>query len=171
VFAQDQAPVSIASFAADTVLLRRYLDAGGKVVWLGVPPAMWPAEKNGDRSYSTINWNAPHAILDVDFSEAQFDRFGAHVTEAGQRWGLTGWWLAAWAVRPDSGTTVLALDENGRAAGWVRNFGGPPGTGFVQLGRSDWPGEAIQQLAAVAEYFPEKTTPPPLASKAQSILP
>lgn len=155
VFAMDQVPGSIASAAADTVLLRRYLDAGGKVVWLGVPPAMWPADGNGNRSYSGINWNAPREILGVDYSEAQFDRYGTQITTEGQRWGLSGWWLSTWAIHPDSGITVLATDENGRAAAWVRRFGGPPGTGFVQLGRSDWPAEAISQLAAVAEYRPD----------------
>ncbi len=155
VFAQDQVPAAIASVASDTVLLRRYLDAGGKVVWLGIPPTMWPAEKNGDRSYSTINWTSPRTILSVDFGEAQFDRFGARVTAEGHRWGLSGWWQSVWAVGVDSGLTVLATDENGRAAAWARSFGGPPGTGFVQLGRYDWPSDALRQLIAIAEYRPE----------------
>jgi hypothetical protein len=35
VFAMDHLPATVAPIAADTVLFRRYLDAGGKAVWLG----------------------------------------------------------------------------------------------------------------------------------------
>ncbi|MEO8198964.1 MAG: hypothetical protein ABI679_00450 [Gemmatimonadota bacterium] len=76
------------------------------------------------------------------------------MTSSGERWGLAGWWLSTWAIHGDSTLEVLATDENGRAAAWVRRYGGPSGTGFVQLGRSDWPADAIAQLAAVSEYRP-----------------
>ncbi len=35
--------------AADSVLFRRYLDGGGKVVWTGIPPLIWPRDpKTGE---------------------------------------------------------------------------------------------------------------------------
>ena len=29
--------------------------------------------------------------------------------------------------------TVLAVDEFGKASEWIKNYGGPPGTGLLQL--------------------------------------
>jgi hypothetical protein len=37
VFAMDVVPHAAEPIAADTVLIRRYLNAGGKIVWLGSP--------------------------------------------------------------------------------------------------------------------------------------
>jgi len=42
VFAMDHLPAAVAPTAVDTVLFRRYLDAGGKAVWTGIPPLVWP---------------------------------------------------------------------------------------------------------------------------------
>lgn len=36
-------------------------------------------------------------------------------------------------VDPNQISTVLAVDENGMASSWVKNYGGPEGTGLVQL--------------------------------------
>ena len=44
VFSMDHLPPTVAPVAADTVLFRRYLDAGGKVVWPGIPPLIWPRD-------------------------------------------------------------------------------------------------------------------------------
>ena len=34
---------------------------------------------------------------------------------------------------PEEVTTVLVVDETGLASSWVKNYGGPEGTGLVQL--------------------------------------
>jgi hypothetical protein len=47
-------------------------------------------------------------------------------------------------------TTVLALDEWGWAAAYVKSYGGAPGTGFVRVPRGD---PFVVYLAA--EYRPE----------------
>jgi eukaryotic-like serine/threonine-protein kinase len=154
VFAIDYAPRSLASTASDTVLLRRYLDAGGKVVWLGLPPRMWVPDSTGSRSLSSFGGSATSAVLGVSLQVDPFDAFGALPTPSGQRWGLAGWWMSAWGSPPPAGVDVLATDERGHSVAWVRAYGGPPGTGFVQLGRPDWDEVGLRQLAAVAEYRP-----------------
>jgi hypothetical protein len=46
---------------------------------------------------------------------------------------------------------VLAADRHGHASVWVKEFGGPPGTGFVRLwGRQSLPDPAF--VRAVAEH-------------------
>jgi hypothetical protein len=76
------------------------------------------------------------------------------VTEAGERWGLSGWFISTWAVPAPPEVEVLATDERGYAAPWARRHGGPPGTGFIHIGRPEWDDVALRQLLTVAEYRP-----------------
>jgi len=160
VFAMDRLPESVAPAAADTVLFRRYLDAGGKVIWLGIPPLMWRIDPGAESSsLLDIDRAATRALLDVDHRPANFDAFGARPTEAGVRWGLGRWWHARWSADPASVTAVLAVDERGDAAAWQRGYGGAPGTGFVRV-----PGELLDgrgllssdliAIQTAAEYLP-----------------
>jgi len=55
------------------------------------------------------------------------------VTAEGARRGLRGWWVSPSALDEGEVTAVLARDEYGRAAAWEKTFGGPPGTGLLQL--------------------------------------
>jgi len=47
--------------------------------------------------------------------------------------GLKEWFVGFGSVAPEEVSTVLALDESGMASAWVKNYGGPEGTGLVQL--------------------------------------
>ena len=54
-------------------------------------------------------------------------------TAAGRDWGLEAWWMSRTGVSRDEVTEVLAVDEPSAAAAWVKNYGGPRGTGVVQI--------------------------------------
>jgi eukaryotic-like serine/threonine-protein kinase len=154
VFAIDHLPPELAApRTTGKALLRRYLDARGKVVWSGFPPLIWPREPRTGRMapYGAIDRLAPQDLLGVDFSAANFDAWGTRVTAAGRAWGLRGWWLAPWSVKPAKDLKVLAFDESGQAAAWVRRYGGGPGTGFVMIGCAT-PDPAT--VLAVADYRP-----------------
>jgi outer membrane protein assembly factor BamB len=156
----DRAP-SVVVFAIDALpadagngrpaLLRQYLDAGGKVVWCGLPPLLWPADlATGERpGLIGISWNAPAELLGVPHDRAIFDARGVRATDDGQRWGLPARWRASWGVAPSGVTRVLGLDEWGLASAWVRNYGGPEGTGFVRV-----PDESPLAVYLAAEYRP-----------------
>lgn len=152
ILATDQLPGSLASPAGPA---RRYLESGGKLVSVGDPPFIWPVGPSGERDYAGIRRSTTSQLLDVDHGRAQFDRYGAHPTELGRDWGLTGWWLASWSIDPPRGGTVLAVDERGLIAAWVKPYGGPRGTGFVQANRSQWSLSDLGQLITIAEYRPE----------------
>ena len=159
VFALDHLPATVAPIAADTVLFRRYLSSGGKVVWLGVPPLVWPKDpRTGDADYARIDRGAGARLLGVDFTRSNFDAYGNRVTREGRRWGLSGWWESNWSVDPREVTTVLAQDDNGLAGAWVKSYGGPPGTGFVRIYGGGWnggsPTPTYAGIQSVAEYFP-----------------
>jgi outer membrane protein assembly factor BamB len=160
VFSMDHLPATVAPVAADTVLFRRYLDAGGKVVWPGIPPLIWPRDPaTGEGSdYIKIDRVGTARLLGVDHARSNFDNYGAVVTAAGLRWGLSGWWDSNWGVDPAGVTETLARDDNGLASSWVRSYGGPPGTGFVRVYGGNWsaggPTASFAAVQAVAEYRP-----------------
>ena len=160
VFPIDYLPAGVAPVAADTVLFRRYLDAGGKVVWLGLPPMMIKRNvATGEFAITDIDRRGPRNLLGVSHEHANFDPTGAQATAAGAAWGLTGWSLSDWSADPADVTETLARDEQGFAAAWLKNYGGRPGSGFLRLYGAQVPsgGLSREQLAAIwiaAERFP-----------------
>jgi hypothetical protein len=65
--------------------------------------------------------------------------------------GLSRWRLGSWAVDPKVVTQALALDETGRAAAWTKSFGGPPGTGWIQLFALGATPSMLEDVRTVAE--------------------
>jgi hypothetical protein len=83
-----------------------------------------------------IDYSDAQKILGIQYPGTRLEGigwYGATVTEEGKKWGLHGWWVSLGWVDPGQVSTVLARDENGMASGWVKNYGGPEGTGLVQL--------------------------------------
>ncbi len=132
VFAMEYLPASIAAEPSDTVLFRRYLDAGGKVVWLGPPPLALGWNEEG--RINAYDIGRATTLLGVDHSSANFDFYGSAPTELGDSWGLERGWLSTFSIDVADGIEVLGVDENGRAGAWVKNFGGPAGTGYIGMG-------------------------------------
>jgi len=151
VFAIDALPAAAAAAPLRTSLVRRYLDAGGKIVWSGIPPMIWPVEPGGKRGgLNELKWDQPEELLGVSHAAAIFDARGVRATESGRRWGLPSRWRSSWAVSPDAVSEVLGLDDWGLASSWVKRFGGPAGTGFVRVDFTDLLGAFL-----AAEYRPE----------------
>jgi outer membrane protein assembly factor BamB len=156
VFALDVLPEPVAGQASDTALFRRYLDAGGKVVWTGEPPALFTRARNdstGKVRPVSVDPRRPTALLGVPHDNLGFTYYQSVPTKLGERWGLRGRSLSFWTLDPKlAGAGVLALDEFGQAGAWVKSFGGPPGTGFVFLWGQPILPEQLPQLRAVADY-------------------
>jgi len=150
VFAAEEVPSTVATEPSDTVLFRRYLDAGGKVVWLGPPPMSFVRNEAGQ--ISAVDQERPAGLLDVDYTESKWDFYGSMPTDLGRTWGLDGGWLSSHAVTADQDIEVLALDEIGMAGAWVKSFGGPAGTGFVGLGLHAANPRALEAALTVAEF-------------------
>jgi hypothetical protein len=154
-FAVDHLPPSaVDTSAIEQSPLRRYLDAGGKVVWPGIPPLLFPRDpKTGDvpGGLASLKWVNATKLLGVPHDASMFDAHGVRVTDAGKRWGLQTRWRAGWGIDPDTSITVLGLDDYGLAASWVRRYGGPEGTGFVRV-----PPDDMMTMFLAAEYRPGK---------------
>lgn len=151
VFALDHLPPTASDSAPERSPLRRYLDAGGKVVWPGVPPLLFPRDPltGSAGGLAALDWRAPSRLLGVSHDAAMFDLRGVRATEAGERWGLPRRWRTGWGIAPDPSITVLGRDEYGLASAWVKRFGGAEGTGFVRV-----PGDDPFVVYLAAEYRP-----------------
>ncbi len=150
VMATFQLPDDVASLPWAKSPLRRFLDAGGKVVWTTMPPLVWPFDSTGKPvGLDGLRWDAPTALLGVPHDKAIFDRRRVTTTAAGEHWGLRGHWMTGWGVAPSRVTAVLGLDSWGLAGAWVRSYGGPAGTGFVMLYGGD-----PEQIYQAAEHRP-----------------
>jgi outer membrane protein assembly factor BamB len=158
VFAMDYLPRSVAPVAADTVLFRRYLEARGKVVWVGTPPLLWPPPDSGRRTLKGVDRAATARLLGVRHERGNFDLVGvAKVTPQARQLGLPEWWLDNWGANPEDVTIVLAEDEWGLAAAWLKRYGGPSGSGFVRLFAGEGtPGRPSSLIAiqTAAELWP-----------------
>ncbi len=152
VFAMDDLPPTIAAVASDTVLARRYLDSGGKIVWLGLPP--FSLERDSDGRITAFSRDGPRALLGVDHERYDMDQYAAYPTPEGERLGFTDWWVSVSGIDVAEVTTALALDENGGAPAWMKNYGGPAGSGFVSLWGTyrPMPARHYDQVRRVAEY-------------------
>ncbi len=158
VMCRDVVPNTIAETMTPTCTLRRYLDAGGKVVWY----SDWPIYYQGNPA--NVTWGASGAtqVLGFNASTGPNDQNQqVTITPLGRKWGLTTPWNS---VRPTSPTVtpnldVLATDNNGNAAGWVKHYvPGDTFRGFVRIeDHSGAPGN-IAQLIAVAEYYETTAT-------------
>jgi outer membrane protein assembly factor BamB len=158
VFAMDALPAQLGKGAAQSVL-RRYLDSGGKVVWIGSPPLLLGGKPLKQVQITDLDRERARALLGVSYERGTFDPMTAFVTPDGQQWGLAGSWLSAWPADPESVTSVLARDEQGLAACWVRSYGGPPGSGFVQIPLIASPQGVAWNLFSIdvaAQYFPQR---------------
>ena len=97
VFAMDYVPAAVASKPFGSSLFRRYLDGGGKVVWLGGPPFL--LKRDPATGSARFEWNAavgedegldfdtPRELIGVDHKGTVFDTHGLRVTPDGARWG------------------------------------------------------------------------------------
>ena len=160
VFATGDVPRTVAPVMADTVLVRRYLDAGGKIVFLGRPMGVVLRDSTG-KAYD-LNFKSVERLLGVPAATFDYDPNTAHPTTEGKRWGLTRWVRGNYPVAASAVSKPLATDRYGLTTAWVKAYRRDrPGTGYVQLWGMGATPELLPVIRAVAEYgilrrtFPE----------------
>ena len=157
VFATDSVPATIVDMAAPQgALVRRYLDAGGKIVWLGEVPFLitFDPATNQLLPVKPADLNRPKLLFGIDADSVFEGENRAQATELGRRWGLPGgWWVGQGPIaHPPAGMDVLARDEHGHAAAWVQKFGGREGTGLVGYWGRERPVPDPRVVQSLAEY-------------------
>lgn len=151
VFAMDVLPRSVAPVLADTVLLRRYLNAGGKIVHFGVPLGAVVRDSTG-----AVLGDEPKRIeqlLGVPAGTVDYDEGAAVPTAEGQRWGLDRTLRGDYPIAASAVTHALALNRDGMATAWVRSYRRDrPWSGYVQLWGFGANIERLPAIRAAAEY-------------------
>ncbi len=121
VFCQDVVPDTVAETMDATCTIRKYLDAGGKVVWYSDIPFYYQGHADGTR----ITWgtDGSTAILGFNAAGAGWDSGDAvTITTAGANWGLTQMWNSLRPAAAGDVDRVLATDADGDAAAWVKYY-------------------------------------------------
>jgi hypothetical protein len=153
VFTQDAVPDTVAESMSSSCTLRKYLDAGGKIVWYADIPFYYCGHADG--TMTTWGDSGAPAVLGFNTSSAPRDTYQIpHFTPAGIEWGLTQLWQSQRACLPTATTnlTLLAVDNSGNAGGWVKHYV-PNDTfrGFVRF--RDVGGQAdVGDIMRLAEY-------------------
>jgi hypothetical protein len=159
VFCRDIPPDTVTETRDANCTLRKYLDAGGKiVVYADIP--FW---NQGHADGSTTNWQSAGAtdILGIGPVAVWNTNNTVTITAAGEMWGLTQTWSS---VRPHAASDVdivLAMDNSGNAAAWVKHYvEGDWFRGFVRL--RDVGGQPpVEDVIRVAEYTGNASNPRP----------
>jgi hypothetical protein len=151
VFAMDVVPRSVAPVPADTVLLRRYLKAGGKIVNFSVPLGAVVRDSTG-----AVLGDEPKRIeplLGVPAATLDYDEGAAGPTAEGRSWGIDRTLRGDYPIATSAVTQALALNRDGMATAWVRSYRRDrPGSGYVQLWGLGANIERLPAIRAVAEY-------------------
>src|SRR5262245_40149568 len=151
VFAMDVAPTTVMPTISDTVLIRRYLDAGGKVVWIGQPIGIAAYDTAGN--LTAYNPERTGTVLGASLSSLEFDQYNGHPTPLGAKWGISSAVRGNTPIKASGPIRALTLDELGAASAWVREYKvDRPGTGYVQLWGLGATVDRLPYIRAVTEY-------------------
>jgi eukaryotic-like serine/threonine-protein kinase len=150
IFAMDALPPGVAPTLSDTVLLRRYLNAGGKIVNFSVPLGAVVRDSAG-----TVQGDEPkrmEQLLSVSAATLDYDEGRATPTALGKTWGIERAFRGDYPIAA-AAVTPLALNQDGMATAWVRNYRRDrPGSGYVQLWGLGANIERLPAIRAAAEY-------------------
>jgi hypothetical protein len=172
VFCQDMAPDTVCETQSNTCTLRKYLDAGGKIVWYSDIPFYYQAHATGVND--TWGDNGAVNVLTIGAVNLWDSGNTVKITATGAKWGLTKTWSSA---RPIAASTanieVLATDNAGNAAAWVKHFVAKDKfRGFVRF-YDTAAGQAsisIADIIRVAEYVGNKASNPDPANGATGVV-
>ena len=151
IMASDVVPDTLVGSAPGAdALFRKYLDAGGSVIWPGDVPFYFVGKGKWDKE----KWDylGGRGVLGFDTVGNWQGRSSAAPAETGKTWGLKSGWTSVRALPRASVTNVLALDADGNASAWTREFkkGAP---GFIRLwdnNVTNFSGDMGQDLIRVA---------------------
>jgi outer membrane protein assembly factor BamB len=136
VFAFPIVPKDIFGNTPKKGMLLRYLQTGGKIVWLGDVPNFYELDDTGNFKRDP----APGAnLLEIEFTNpTDSGNYYSKATQQGLNWGLPTWFKTTGSIINPETATPLAYDEYGRVNTWLKKFNPRPGSGFVSCRTWAW---------------------------------
>jgi len=151
VFATDVVPNAVMPAASAPALLRRSLDAGGKIVWMGEPIGAIVRDSIG-RAIG-MNPTRTESLLGVRMASMEFDHNVTYPTARGREWGIDRAFRGDYPLSVSDVGVPLAMHELGKTSAWVRVYRPDKrGSGFVQLWGLGATFDRLPLVRAVAEY-------------------
>jgi eukaryotic-like serine/threonine-protein kinase len=151
VFAGDVLPASVAPVLADTVLLTRYLKAGGKIVALGVP--LGSAVRDSTGAVLGDDPKRTGQLLGISVATVDFDEDLAVPTAAGRAWGIESRFRGNYPISRKAVSQALAINPLGQATAWAQVYRADrPWAGYVQLWGFGATLDRLPAIRAAAEY-------------------
>jgi outer membrane protein assembly factor BamB len=151
VFVDNRMPAALLEPVDGTPLVRRFLDAGGKVALLGPNPLAYVTDTGG--GVTGIDFGIPSRVFGVEHEplEDSGGYYASAPTPEGRRIGLRSPFVASSTTTRDDAVEVFARDEFGRASAWLRGFGaGPAGLLELPVPRAEM--FDIAQVQAAVEF-------------------
>src|SRR5690606_3338395 len=131
VFAYDVIPHNIMGENPEKGMLRKYLEAGGKMIWFGGIPNIFYFDTKGKFMGKDIS--IANRLLETEYaSPEESGNYYSRATQEGLNLGLSVWFKSTYSPSPKAGTP-LAFDEYGRVSAWMKKFSTRPGSGFISL--------------------------------------
>ena len=152
VFASDYFPKAIRQNAENS-LLRKYLDAGGRVVLTGINPLVYVIDEEGKQP---IGFNVPAAdsVLGIKYGANDTRSFGGQfscfATHKGKQFGLPDFWTSILQLNADQVNIVLGNNENGFVSAYVKNYNS--GGKFVQVWMNQDSPDHLDSILKLSEW-------------------
>ncbi len=156
VFADNRFPGIIAEKKSGKPLVLQYLEAKGKIALFGLNPIAYTRDSSGN--IVQYDDSIPGAIFGLKYIEKNFIRgiYESRPTIEGSKEGLFTPFTTVSnfsVISPGNAITPLARDEFGSITEWIKNFGGPEGTGLLQLNiPTNEVNYNLGEMKAVIEY-------------------
>ncbi|HVX49410.1 MAG TPA: hypothetical protein VHB48_04605, partial [Chitinophagaceae bacterium] len=132
-----------------------YLKAGGKIVVCGMNPAVYQVDTI-TRQVTGLDFSSAQRTLGIHYNYNDTRAFNGYYpatpTKEGVQWGLKTGYVSRLGQPDNAVDIVLMRDETGKATSWVKLYGGPEGSGFVQTWLLPVTLKNIEELKNVAEY-------------------
>lgn len=138
VFAQDLIPDTIIERPTSDSLVRRYLNSGGRIIWIGDVPFFWQGLPNKEKQW----WGrqAQNSVLDIAVQQIiGLEPIQVNIKPEGEKRGLKTSWAGNRPIMDPANTltTILATStlENRRLIhAWFKNFNELlPTSGFIRI--------------------------------------
>ena len=129
VLGHDYLPSSVLGNNPKESLLRKFMEAGGKIISPGLFPGMMKADSAGNPG--SVDYNYSSSLLDIVIdTPLESGNYSARATEPGLKMGLPANLNATNAMVTFDDLEVLATNEIGRPAIWMKKIG-TKGGGYI----------------------------------------
>lgn len=125
------------------------------MVMLGMNPAAYQLDSTG-KQITGIDFHRAKELTGIPFQFKDLRSHGgfysAFITDEGKKRGLKNNFTSICGLPKDDVTVVLAVDENGMAAAWIKSFSERRNSGYIQLFISPDRQHMLPEIQSVAEF-------------------